>query len=67
MIQSAFLQKIGYEAVSITFDQLPDLLRKMAYTFPFENRSVVGKHAYALDPEGLKHHLLEGKERWALL
>ncbi|MFP5180036.1 arylamine N-acetyltransferase [Bacillus altitudinis] len=60
MIQSAFLQKIGCEAASITFDQLPDLLRKMAYTFPFENRSVVGKHAYALDQEGLKHHLLEG-------
>ncbi|MDR0123657.1 arylamine N-acetyltransferase family protein [Bacillus zhangzhouensis] len=61
MIQSAFLQKIGYEAVSITFDQLPDLLKKMAYTFPFENRSVLNKQSYDLDQEGLKQHLLEGK------
>ncbi|AOZ89214.1 arylamine N-acetyltransferase [Bacillus xiamenensis] len=61
MIQTAFLQKIGCEAESITFEQLPDVLRKMAYTFPFENRSVLNKHSYALDQEGLEQHLLEGK------
>ncbi|MBD3859334.1 arylamine N-acetyltransferase [Bacillus sp. 28A-2] len=61
MIQSAFLQKIGYEGQSITFDDLPALLKKMAYTFPFENRSVLNKHSYGLDQEGLKQHLLEGK------
>lgn len=60
MIQSAFLQKIGYEGQSITFDHLPSLLRKMAYTFPFENRSVLNKHSYTLDQEGLKQHLLVG-------
>ncbi|MBC3752785.1 arylamine N-acetyltransferase, partial [Bacillus pumilus] len=43
MIQSAFLQKIGYEGQSITFNDLPVLLKKMAYTFPFENRSVLKK------------------------
>ncbi|PCK19837.1 arylamine N-acetyltransferase [Bacillus pumilus] len=60
MIQSAFLQKTGYEGQSISFDQLPTLLRKMAYTFPFENRSVLNKQSYTLDQEGLKQHLLEG-------
>ncbi|MGM0815373.1 MAG: arylamine N-acetyltransferase family protein [Bacillota bacterium] len=61
MIQSAFLQKIGYEGQSITFDHLPALLKKMAYTFPFENRSVLNKQSYDLNQEGLKQHLLEGK------
>ncbi|MDX5485303.1 arylamine N-acetyltransferase [Bacillus pumilus] len=60
MMQSAFLQKIGYEGQSITFDDLPVLLKKMAYTFPFENRSVLNKQSYALNQEGLKEHLLEG-------
>ncbi|MCY7435861.1 arylamine N-acetyltransferase [Bacillus pumilus] len=60
MMQSAFLQKIGYEGQSITFDDLPALLKKMAYTFPFENRSVLNKQSYALNQEGLKEHLLEG-------
>ncbi|KIL13199.1 arylamine N-acetyltransferase family protein [Bacillus safensis] len=59
MIQSAFLQKIGYEGKSITFNDLPVLLKKMAYTFPFENRSVLNKQSYALNQEGLKQHLLE--------
>ena len=31
----------------------------MAYTFPFENRSVLNKQSYALNQEGLKQHLLE--------
>ncbi|MGM0725193.1 MAG: arylamine N-acetyltransferase family protein [Bacillota bacterium] len=61
MMQSAFLQKIGYEGQSITFDDLPALLKKMAYTFPFENRSVLNKQSYALNQEGLKQHLLEGE------
>lgn len=60
MIQSAFLQKIGYEGQSITFNDLPVLLKKMAYTFPFENRSVLKKQSYALNQEGLNQHLLEG-------
>ncbi|MDM5299536.1 arylamine N-acetyltransferase [Bacillus pumilus] len=60
MIQSAFFQKIGYEGEQVTFEQLPELLRKMAYTFPFENRSVLNKQSYSLDQEGLKQHLLEG-------
>ncbi len=60
MVQSAFLQKIGYEGQSITFDDLPALLKKMAYTFPFENRSVLNKQSYALNQEGLNQHLLEG-------
>ncbi|WP_144521830.1 arylamine N-acetyltransferase family protein [Bacillus pumilus] len=59
MMQSAFLQKIGYEGQSITFDDLPALLKNMAYTFPFENRSVLNKQSYALNQEGLKQHLLE--------
>ncbi|KEP30464.1 arylamine N-acetyltransferase family protein [Bacillus safensis] len=59
MIQSAFLQKVGYEGQSITFKDLPVLLKKMAYTFPFENRSVLNKQSYALNREGLKQHLLE--------
>ncbi|MFS0655170.1 arylamine N-acetyltransferase family protein [Bacillus sp. 179-C3.3 HS] len=59
MIQSAFLQKIGYEGEQVTFEQLPELLRKMAYTFPFENRSVLNKQSYPLDQVGLKQHLLE--------
>ncbi|TQR25206.1 arylamine N-acetyltransferase family protein [Bacillus safensis] len=59
MIQSAFLQKIGYEGQSITFDDLPVLLKKMAYTFPFENRAVLNKQSYTLNQEGLKQHLLE--------
>ncbi|MEE3678199.1 arylamine N-acetyltransferase [Bacillus safensis] len=59
MIQSAFLQKIGYEGQSIIFNDLPVLLKKMAYTFPFENRSVLNKQSYALNQEGLKQHLLE--------
>ncbi|MCU0156092.1 MULTISPECIES: arylamine N-acetyltransferase [Bacillus] len=59
MIQSAFLQKVGYEGKSITFKDLPVLLKKMAYTFPFENRSVLNKQSYALNQEGLKQHLLE--------
>ncbi|MCY7492919.1 arylamine N-acetyltransferase family protein [Bacillus safensis] len=59
MIQSAFLQKVGYEGQSITFKDLPVLLKKMAYTFPFENRSVLNKQSYALNQEGLKQHLLE--------
>ncbi|UYO35245.1 arylamine N-acetyltransferase [Bacillus zhangzhouensis] len=59
MIQSAFLQKIGYKGQSITFNDLPVLLKKMAYTFPFENRSVLNKQSYALNQEGLKQHLLE--------
>lgn len=59
MIQSAFLQKIGYEGQSINFDDLPVLLKKMAYTFPFENRAVLNKQSYTLNQEGLKQHLLE--------
>ncbi|KKD41363.1 arylamine N-acetyltransferase [Bacillus sp. FSL L8-0167] len=60
MIQTAFLQKIGYEGQSITFDDLPVVLKKMAFTFPFENRAVLNKQSYALNQEGLKQHLLEG-------
>ncbi|WP_449376569.1 arylamine N-acetyltransferase family protein [Bacillus safensis] len=60
MIQSAFLQKIEYEGQSITFDDLPVVLKKMAFTFPFENRAVLNKQSYALNQEGLKQHLLEG-------
>ncbi|MBW0259328.1 arylamine N-acetyltransferase [Bacillus safensis] len=59
MIQSAFLQKVGYEGKSITFKDLSVLLKKMAYTFPFENRSVLNKQSYALNQEGLKQHLLK--------
>ncbi|MBT2261393.1 arylamine N-acetyltransferase family protein [Bacillus safensis] len=59
MIQSAFLQKIEYEGQSITFKDLPELLKKMAFTFPFENRAVLNKQSYALNQEGLKQHLLE--------
>ncbi|TYS35199.1 arylamine N-acetyltransferase [Bacillus pumilus] len=59
MMQSAFSQKIGYEGQSITFHDLPVLLKKMAYTFPFENRSVLNKQSYGLNQEGLKQHLLE--------
>lgn len=54
MIQSAFLQKVGYEGRSINFKDLSVLLKKMAYTFPFENRSVLNKQSYALNQEGLK-------------
>ncbi|WP_353854506.1 arylamine N-acetyltransferase [Bacillus sp. Bos-x628] len=60
MIKSAFLQKVGHEGHSISFDNLPSLLIKMAYTFPFENRSVLNKQSYTLDQHGLKAHLLEG-------
>ncbi|WP_342495782.1 arylamine N-acetyltransferase [Bacillus sp. FSL K6-0994] len=60
MIQTAFLQKIEYEGQSITFDDLPVVLKKMAFTFPFENRAVLNKQSYALNQEGLKQHLLEG-------
>ncbi|GLF86393.1 MULTISPECIES: arylamine N-acetyltransferase [Bacillus] len=60
MIQSAFLQKIEYEGQSIIFDDLPVVLKKMAFTFPFENRAVLNKQSYALNQEGLKQHLLEG-------
>lgn len=60
MIQSAFLKKIGYEGQSITVDDLPVVLKQMAYTFPFENRAVLNKQSYALNQEGLKQHLLEG-------
>ncbi|MGE6630148.1 arylamine N-acetyltransferase family protein [Bacillus sp. NPDC077027] len=59
MVKSAFLKKIGMEEQMLTFESLPSLLKKMAYTFPFENRAVLAKHSYSLNKDGLSTHLLE--------
>lgn len=62
-VQASFLKRIGLSQIeSVTFDRLPEILEKTAYTLPFENSSVLAGITREITKENVTDKVLNRKE-----
>ena len=62
-IQASFLKRIGLSQIEVvTFDSLPEILEKTAYTLPFENSSVLAETTREITKGNVIDRVLNRKE-----